>query len=177
MDRGPTSPSIPAFRPFRTIEVTTRPRSGEAADFRAVTADQGGKRAARKLMSALGHKRAFPIVRPMSVLPPKADIDHDGGNVRFVPRADVSNRSKKCLYSITSSARANTLGGTSKAECFGSLDVEHGFRISSEPAPGGRLVSRLSGCGRLGGGRPIQRATEERLPDIVRNLGARSTLA
>jgi hypothetical protein len=26
----------------------------------------------------------------MSALPPKADIDHDGGNVRFVPKADIA---------------------------------------------------------------------------------------
>jgi hypothetical protein len=25
----------------------------------------------------------------MSALPPKADIDHDGGNVCFVPKADI----------------------------------------------------------------------------------------
>lgn len=63
----------------------------------------------------------------MSALPPKADIDHDGGNVRFVPKADVSNRSKKCLYSITSSARANTLGGTSKASALEVLMLSTGF--------------------------------------------------
>jgi hypothetical protein len=28
----------------------------------------------------------------MSALPPKADIDHDGGNVRFVPIVDI----RKC---------------------------------------------------------------------------------
>jgi hypothetical protein len=33
----------------------------------------------------------------MSALPPKADIDHHGGNVRFVPKADIRP------YSITSS--------------------------------------------------------------------------
>jgi hypothetical protein len=27
----------------------------------------------------------------MSALPPKADIDRDGGNVRFVPKADISS--------------------------------------------------------------------------------------
>jgi hypothetical protein len=38
----------------------------------------------------------------MSALPPKADIDHDGGNVRFVPLADIAasgslRRKKECL--------------------------------------------------------------------------------
>jgi hypothetical protein len=27
----------------------------------------------------------------MSALPPKADIDHEGGNVRFVPKADIAS--------------------------------------------------------------------------------------
>jgi hypothetical protein len=27
----------------------------------------------------------------MSALPPKADIDHGGGNVRFVPKADIGH--------------------------------------------------------------------------------------
>jgi hypothetical protein len=30
----------------------------------------------------------------MSVLPPKADIVQGGGNVRFVPKADILRRSK-----------------------------------------------------------------------------------
>jgi hypothetical protein len=40
-------------------------------------------------MSALGQKRTLNHVRPMSALPPKADIVHDGGNVCFVPIADI----------------------------------------------------------------------------------------
>jgi hypothetical protein len=43
-------------------------------------------------------------VRPTSALPPKADIDHDGGNVRFVPKADILRCGKERRYSITSSA-------------------------------------------------------------------------
>jgi hypothetical protein len=41
----------------------------------------------------------------MSALPPKADIDHDGGDVRFVPKADIGP-------SITSSARRRMDEGT-----------------------------------------------------------------
>ena len=55
-----------------------------------------------------------------------------------------------------------------QAECFGSLDVEHSFRISSEPAPGGRLVSRLSGCGRR-----RRRQADTRRPDQYRRRSIR----
>jgi len=34
-----------------------------------------------------------PQVRFMSALPPKADIDPQSANVRFVPKADISNSS------------------------------------------------------------------------------------
>ena len=36
-------------------------------------------------MSALGQERTLRGVRSMSALPPKADIDRDGCDVRFVP--------------------------------------------------------------------------------------------
>ena len=56
-------------------------------------------------MSALGQKQTLSGVRSMSALPPKADIDQDGCNVRFVPEADILRRNKERRYSITSSAR------------------------------------------------------------------------
>ena len=37
------------------------------------------------LMSALGQKQTFGSVRLMSALPPTADMDHHGRDVRFVP--------------------------------------------------------------------------------------------
>jgi hypothetical protein len=40
-------------------------------------------------MSALGHKQTFGKVRPMSALPPKADIVQHDRDVRFVPIADI----------------------------------------------------------------------------------------
>src|SRR6516165_75650 len=43
-------------------------------------------------MSALGQKRTLGDFRLMSALPPKADMDHQGCDVRFVPKADI-NRS------------------------------------------------------------------------------------
>jgi len=50
----------------------------------------------------LGQKRTFTHLRPMSALPPKADIGTQSGNVRFVPKADM-----KGLYSMTSRAMEN----------------------------------------------------------------------
>jgi hypothetical protein len=41
------------------------------------------------LMSALGQKRTFRKLHPMSALPPKADIDGHSPNVRFVPKANI----------------------------------------------------------------------------------------
>jgi hypothetical protein len=52
----------------------------------------------------------------MSALPPKADITAAQTNVRFVPKADILRCSKKCRYSITSSARASSVGGTSSLQ-------------------------------------------------------------
>src|SRR6516164_9097472 len=40
-------------------------------------------------MSALGQKRTFTHLWPMSALPPKADIGTQSWNVRFVPKADI----------------------------------------------------------------------------------------
>jgi hypothetical protein len=39
-------------------------------------------------MSALGEKRTSRSFRPMSALPPKADIRHGDRHFRFVPKAD-----------------------------------------------------------------------------------------
>ena len=47
----------------------------------------------------------------MSALPPKADIAERDGNVRFVPQADILRCGKERRYSITSSARASSVGG------------------------------------------------------------------
>ena len=40
-------------------------------------------------MSALGQKQTLMRVQRTSALPPKADIVRHGGNVRFVPKADI----------------------------------------------------------------------------------------
>jgi len=41
------------------------------------------------LMSALGQKQTSEHVHVMSALPPKADMDQSGCDVRFVPKADI----------------------------------------------------------------------------------------
>src|SRR5262249_34469849 len=46
----------------------------------------------------------------MSALPPKADIERRDGNVCLVPIATLAQRADS-LYSITSSARASSVGG------------------------------------------------------------------
>ena len=45
----------------------------------------------RWLMSALGQKQTSRPVCAMSALPPKADIAECDGDVRFVPKADVTH--------------------------------------------------------------------------------------
>jgi hypothetical protein len=50
----------------------------------------GGRQVSRKAgMSALGHKRTLEAIELMSALPPKADIETQASDVRFVPKADI----------------------------------------------------------------------------------------
>jgi hypothetical protein len=67
------------------------------------------------LMSALGQKQTLRRPRSTSALPPKADIVQHGGNVRFVPIADILHCSEERRYSITSSAMASSDGGMVKS--------------------------------------------------------------
>ena len=59
-------------------------------------------------MSLMGQKWTRHV-HPMSALPPKADIGRRGWDVRFAPTAD-SCSAAKCIYSITSSAAARSVG-------------------------------------------------------------------
>jgi hypothetical protein len=52
----------------------------------------------------------------MSALPPKADIETQSRDVRFVPKADILHRSKDHCYSITSSAVASNECGILNSE-------------------------------------------------------------
>jgi hypothetical protein len=70
------------------------------------------------LMSALGQKQTLQSVRPMSALPPKADIGTQPRDVRFVPKADSCTAAKIVGYKITSSARSTNCSGIVKpTEC------------------------------------------------------------
>jgi hypothetical protein len=66
----------------------------------------------------------------MSALPPKADIVQCARRVHFVPKADVSNRSKAASYSITSSTVASSDDDLRSAK-WGSTVSLHG----SNPDP------------------------------------------
>jgi hypothetical protein len=46
--------------------------------------------AKRVPMSALGQKQTSGLVERMSALPPKADVEAQSWNVRFVPKADIA---------------------------------------------------------------------------------------
>ena len=48
-------------------------------------------------MSALGQKRTLESVRAMSALPPKADIETQSRDVRFVPKAHIGGPIPKQL--------------------------------------------------------------------------------
>src|SRR5262245_45997391 len=64
-------------------------------------------------LAAVGQKRRFCLAGRTSALPPRAAQKRTLPNRRFVPGADVSNRSEN-IHSITSSARASRVGGTSR---------------------------------------------------------------
>jgi hypothetical protein len=69
------------------------------------------------VISHSGHWRRRQPRPPVPMLPQylqKLTQIQRLGLGRFVPKAAVSNRSKVVFYSITSSARASTVGGTSR---------------------------------------------------------------
>ena len=43
-----------------------------------------------QVMSGLGQKQTSKCFRPMSALPPKADMVRHNRDVRFVPKADIT---------------------------------------------------------------------------------------
>jgi hypothetical protein len=51
----------------------------------------------------------------MSALPPKADMDRPGHDVRFVPKADIAHRSKLCAVATHVEARPPDVRFTPKA--------------------------------------------------------------
>src|SRR5262249_25070476 len=56
--------------------------------------------------------------------PQPLQYGHKVEDRRAVPEAAVSNRSKTRLYSITSSARASSVGGTSRAEGLRGFEID-----------------------------------------------------
>ena len=72
----------------------------------------------RANLSALGQKQTFAVHQPMSALPPKADMCGATRHVRFGPIADIAT------YSITSSARASSAGGTVRPSALAVLRLE-----------------------------------------------------
>src|SRR6516165_1722907 len=61
------------------------------------------------LMSALGHKRTLTSAWAMSALPPKADIETQSRDVRFVPKADSCNETILSLFDHLVGATEDTL--------------------------------------------------------------------
>ena len=61
-------------------------------------------------MSALGHKRTSRHVWIMSALPPKADIDAQSVNVRFVPKADISLNSLVGAHHVSAASLVLEVG-------------------------------------------------------------------
>ena len=73
-------------------------------------------------MSAMGQKQTSAHVRVMSALPPKADIGTQPRDVRFVPKRTHALQ-QFCRYSITSSARASSEGGTVRPSALAILTL------------------------------------------------------
>jgi hypothetical protein len=61
-------------------------------------------------MSALGQKRTLERIQSMSALPPKADVDHHGRDVCFVPQGDIGSPSVRsfCPRGNLDSAKDNS---------------------------------------------------------------------
>jgi hypothetical protein len=80
-------------------------------------------------MSALGQKQTFGSFITMSALPPKADIRRGDWDVRFVPKADISQLFDH-LVGASEQLRRN-----SEAQCLRSFQVDDQLEL-------GRLYHR-----------------------------------
>jgi hypothetical protein len=88
-------------------------------------------------MSASGHKRTSRHVRFMSALPPKADIEGSASDVRFVPKADKVQCSKKTQFDHLVGKREQ-LGWNDKRMRTGGFGVGiayHSARRLTNPRP------------------------------------------
>src|SRR6516162_3072708 len=68
-------------------------------------------------MSALGQKQTFRPFRPMSALPPKADVGTHSRDVCFVPKADIS-----LFDHLVSAAEQGCRNGNTKGPCDLKID-------------------------------------------------------
>ena len=79
------------------------------------------------LLAARAGARAPLNEHLMSEVPSIADIERTSANCSFVPKADVSRCSIECTegagYSITSSARASSVGGIAKPKASSVVSV------------------------------------------------------
>jgi len=90
-------------------------------------------------MSALGQKQTSAHVRGMSALPPKADIAERDHHVRFVPDSCTATYvGQKSLYLNRSSARASSIGGTSKR-----YQVSNTVRLPKTESDGSARLPRI----------------------------------
>jgi hypothetical protein len=72
-------------------------------------------------------KRGYPA--PMSALPPKADIRHRDGHVRFVPKADIRIAAKKNPLFDHLVGGGEQFGWDVEAECPGGIEVDYKFKL------------------------------------------------
>src|SRR6267142_5370674 len=84
-------------------------------------------------MSQLGQRRTYTPVILISGLPPRADIVRQRRLVRFVPISEV------VPYSITSSARVRSVGGTMMPSAFAV------FKLITSSSLVGRSTGRSAG--------------------------------
>jgi hypothetical protein len=94
------------------------------------------------LMSALGQKRTLGCVRAMSALPPKADIETQPSDVRFVPKADsslgclragleyLSDQFRRRLHRVTAREHSLRQRPFVGAQMVTQNALEHGAQIS-----------------------------------------------
>src|SRR5262249_41709210 len=96
--------SIRRRAPSRTAPNSSprRPTATEKATAHPIVSVREPRLTDCPLMSTLGHKRTLKRFRPMSALPPKADIRWRSCDVRFVPKADIMQCSNPWGFSHAS---------------------------------------------------------------------------
>src|SRR5262249_54046567 len=91
-------------------------------------------------MSALGQKRTSEHVQSMSALPPKADIETQSRNVRFVPKADICG----AAIDVVSSA------APSRRSCHTPLRTDDAFSLLQRECGPLAVANRATGAPNIG---------------------------